>query len=96
MREIEREVTSGGKVVAKIKIPQATTWAEAIKLCGGDEAKALAKFNAQFATDQTNKARKPSTGGLGKLVTKLMNDPKASQQDKDKLSEILKKYDIKV
>jgi len=95
MKEVTKDVKSGGKVVGTVKVQQASTWAEAIKLSGTEE-KALAKFNAQFLTDAVNKARKPSGGGLGKLVTKLMADPKASQADKDKLSEILKKYDIKV
>lgn len=95
MKEITKEVKTKGKTVATIKIPQASTWAEAVKLAGGEE-KALAKFNAQLVADAANKARRPAGGGIQKLVSKFMNDPKAAQADKDKLMELLKKYNIEV
>jgi hypothetical protein len=89
MKEISKEVKSGGKVVTVVKAPQADTWAEAQKIAGG-EKEALAKFNAQVLTDAMNKARKPSGGGIGRLVSK------APPEAKDQIKKILEKYGIKI
>lgn len=89
MKEISKEVKSGGKVVTIVKAPQADTWAEAQKIAGG-EKEALAKFNAQVLTDAMNKARKPSGGGIGRLVSK------APAEAQEAIRKILEKYQIKV
>ena len=89
MKEITKEVKSGGKVTGKVVCKQADSWAEAIKIAG-DEAKALAKFNAQVLTDAMNKARRPSEGGLGRLISKA--PPEAKKQ----IEEILRKAGITV
>jgi hypothetical protein len=72
-----------------VKCQQADTWAEAIKLSGG-EKEALAKFNAQLLTDKMNAARKPSGGGIGRLVSK------APPEAKDQIKKILEKYGVKI
>jgi len=58
MKTIEKEVKSGGKVIGKVKVNQAESAAECIKLAG-DEAKMVETFNRQFASDAMNKQRKP-------------------------------------
>ena len=83
MKEISKDVKSAGKVIATVKCPQADTWPECVKLAG-DEKKAIAVFNAQWLTNAMNKTRRPSEGGLGKLIAK------APPEAKKKIEEILK------
>ena len=89
MKEVSKDVKSGGKVITTVKCAQAENWQEAIKMSGG-EKEALAKFNAQFLTDKMNTARKPSGGGIGRLVSK------APAEAQEAIRKILEKYAVKV
>ena len=91
MKQIEKEIKSGGKVVSKIKIDQAESSAECLKLAGG-EKEMIAIFNAQYATNQMNKVRKPGDGGFSRLVSKAA---KEHPELKDALAKVLEKYGVK-
>ena len=87
MKEISKDVKSSGKVIGVCKAAQADTWADAVKIAGG-EKEALAKFNAQHLTDCMNKMRKPGGINIEKAVAK-MGLPKEAQ---DQIKAIFEKF----
>lgn len=95
MKTIEKEVTSKGQVISKLKCQQADTLDEAIKLAGG-EKEVVALFNQQFLTNAMNKARKPVADPMVKMVTAALKDDKVDQKAKDKILEILKAAGLKL
>lgn len=92
MKKVQIKATTGskGKPEYKEVVGEASQYesiGEAVKAL--KEEGALALINRQLKTDALNAIRKPSGGGLGKLISK------APPEAKDQIAAILKKYGIK-
>jgi len=93
MKKVSIKATTGTKGKPDYKeitgeAPQYDSVAEAVKLL--KEEVVLELINRQVKTDELNKIRKPSGGGLGRLISK------APPEAKDQIAAILKKYGVTV
>lgn len=89
MKQVNRDVKSGGAIIGTIKVSQFDSLDEAGKQLGGD--KALALLNRQFASDTMNEFRASKTRTTNP-ISQLNKMAKTNPELQKQMSALIKKF----
>lgn len=89
MKNVKKDVKSGGKSLGMIEVPQFESTAEAIKDL--DEDKVLSLLNRQYASDFTNEFRASQTREISPM-TKLTKMAKTNPELQKRIDALIIKY----